>query len=431
MGPMQAEFAARRAAVLAAIEPGVMVVPARREGAYAGVGEPFRQDSDFLYLTGFEEPDAVLVLRSGAEAPYVLFVRPRDPERERWTGPRAGPEGATERYGADRAGVLGDLDAELSRLLENTPRLFYRLGRDRRFDDRVLDALDRARARARQGIYAPGSIEDPAQVLAPLRAVKSAAELERMARAAAITCAAHLHAMRLARAGLGEQDLDALLLREFRAGGARPAYPPIVAAGANATILHYDRNDGPLAAGGLVLIDAGCEYDHYAADVTRTFPVSGRFTAPQAEVYRLVLAAQAAAVGAARPGVTLEAVHAAAVEVLTRGLVEMGLVEGPVTAAVEAGRYKPFYMHRTSHFLGLDVHDAGVYCDASGPRRLEPGMVVTVEPGLYFAPEAAPEPYRGIGVRIEDDVLVTTDDAVVLTSAAPSSLESVEAACAR
>jgi len=428
---MQAEIAARRAAVLAAIRPGVMVLPARREGAYGGVGEPFRQDSDFLYLTGFDEPDAVLVLRSDTDAPFALFVRPRDPERERWSGPRAGPEGVRERYGADWAGTLSEFDAELPRLLENAPRLFYRLGRDRRFDDRVLDALDRVRARARQGIFAPGSIEDPARVLGPMRAVKSPAELERMRRAAAITCAAHGEAMRLARGGGGEQDLDALLVGAFRAGGARPAYPPIVAAGASATVLHYDRNDGRLVDGELVLIDAGCEYEHYAADVTRTFPVAGRFTAHQADVYRLVLAAQAAAVRAVRPGVTLEAVHEAAVEVLTAGLVDLGLVEGPAAAAVQAERYKPFYMHRTSHFLGLDVHDAGIYCDASGPRRLEPGMVITVEPGLYFAPESAPEPFRGIGVRVEDDVLVTCDGAEVLTSAAPSSVESVEAACAR
>ncbi len=431
MGPMQVEIAARRAAVLAAIHPGVMVLPARRESACGGVGEPFRQDSDFLYLTGFEEPDAVLVLRSDADAPFALFVRPRDPERERWSGPRAGPDGVRERHGADWAGTLSELDAELPRLLENTPRLFYRLGRDRRFDDRILDALDRVRARARQGVFAPGSIEDPAQVLGPMRAVKSPAELERMGRAAAITCAAHVQAMRRARAGGGEQDLDALLLAEFRAGGARPAYPPIVAAGANATVLHYERNDGRLVDGELVLIDAGCEYDHYAADVTRTFPVSGRFTAPQADVYRIVLAAQAAAVRAVRPGVTLETVHQAAVEVLTEGLVDLGLVEGPAAAAVREERYRPFYMHRTSHFLGLDVHDAGIYCDASGPRRLERGMVITVEPGLYFPPETAPEPFRGIGVRIEDDVLVTSDGAEVLTSAAPSSVESIEAACTR
>ncbi|MBN2195588.1 MAG: aminopeptidase P N-terminal domain-containing protein [Polyangiaceae bacterium] len=428
---MHGEHAARRAAVLAAIHPGVMVVPARREGAYGGVGEPFRQDSDFWYLTGFDEPDAVLVLRSGAERPCVVFVRPRDPERERWYGPRVGVEGAPDALGVDAAFPLAELEAELPKLLENVSRLFFRLGRDRRLDDRVLEAVDRVRARARQGVFSPHAIVDPGTVLGPLRSIKSAAELAEMERAIAITCAAHRAAMQRARAGVSEAEIEAVLLAEFRAGGARrPAYPPIVAGGKNATILHYDRNDGRFEAGDLVLIDAGCEYMHYAADVTRTFPVCGRFTSAQAEIYELVLAAQGAAVQAVRPGVTLDIVHGAAVEVLTRGLVDLGLVQGPVATAIEEERVKPYYMHRTSHFLGLDVHDAGVYSDAEGPCRLKEGMVITVEPGLYFASSGEAGPFAGIGVRIEDDVLVSSDGALVLTSAAPKSVEAIEAACA-
>lgn len=427
-----AEFAVRRAAVLAAIEPGVLIVAARRETSGGGLGEPFRQDSDFYYLTGFEEPDAVLVLRAGSDAPYVLFVRPRDPLRERWDGLRAGVDGARDVYGADCAFLLAELEAELPRLLEDTPRVFHLLGRDRRFDDRILDAVARVRGRARERICAPHSIVDPAGVLGALRVVKSPFEVAAMQRAADVTCSAHREVMRLARAGMGEQELDAVLLGEFRRGGARrPAYPPIVAAGGNATTLHYDRNDGSLMAGSLVLVDAGCELDHYAADVTRTFPVDGRFTPEQAAVYGVVLAAQEAALGAVRPGVTLDAVHDAAVEVLTRGLVELGMIAGPVTQAIEDGLYKPYYMHRTSHSLGLDVHDAANYHGFGGPLVLAPGMVLTVEPGLYFPPGDPGVRFAGTGVRIEDDVLVTQEGGVLLTAAAPKTLEAVEAACAR
>lgn len=430
---MHGEYARRRERVVEAIHPGVLLAAGGSEGAYGAVAEPFRQDSDFYYLTGFEEPDSVLVLVAGEVSRAVLFVRKRDAERERWDGPRLGVERAAEHLGVDVAYPIEELDQRLPELLENQERLYYRLGGDRRLDERVLAAIQSVRARARKPVWWPTHIIEAAEVLAPLRLVKSPAEVSLLRRAAEISAEAHLAVMGAARAGMYEHELEAVLLQTFRARGARrPAYTPIVGSGPNATTLHYVANDRELCAGELVLVDAGCEYQRYAADITRTFPVAGRFTEPQARVYGLVLQAQEAAIAKARPGVTMDDLHLCVVRTLTEGLVELGLVVGPTGEAVEQERYKPFFMHRTGHYLGLDVHDVGRYSLRGRPRPLGAGNVVTVEPGIYIAPDAnVPEEYRGIGVRIEDDVLVTENGCEVLTAAVPKALRDVEAACQR
>lgn len=425
-----AEFAARRERFLKAMGRGVAVFAATPLALRNNdVEHEFRQDSDLFYLTGFDEPESVLVLTTEhAEHKAVLFVRPRNPERETWDGPRAGVDGAVARYGADAAFPIAELADKLPEYLQDSPRLFYRLGRDRRFDARMLDALDAVRAKARLGHLPPREIVDPATIVHEMRLRKSTSELETMLRAADITARAHARAMEIAAPGRYEYEVEAELLRTFRAHGAeRPAYGSIVGSGANATILHYRKNDRRMEQGDLLLIDAGAEYDYYACDVTRTFPVSGRFSPAQRAIYDVVLAAQAAAIAAVRPGTTLPEVHRQALEVLVDGLVTLGLIQGPVSSALEEERYKPYYMHRTSHWLGMDVHDVGDYFIARKPRELEPGFVLTVEPGLYIAPGSPCDPtWHGIGVRIEDDVLVTSDGPHVLTAAIPKRAEELE-----
>jgi Xaa-Pro aminopeptidase len=319
----------------------------------------------------------------------------------------------------------------LPSLLENSERLFYKLGDDRRLDARVLDAIRTVRTHAKRPVWWPTSIIEPGEVVHPLRLVKSLGEIELLQRAADLSAEGHVAVMRAARPGVGEHELEAILLAAFRAGGARrPAYPPIVGSGLNATVLHYVTNDRTLESGELVLVDAGCEYQHYAADITRTFPVDGRFSEPQARIYDLVLDAQLAAIDRARVGASMDDVHLIAVRVLTEGLVRLGLVSGPVGQAVEEERFKPYYMHRTGHYLGLDVHDVGRYCNLGRPRPLEAGNVITVEPGIYVPADAdVPSEYRGIGVRIEDDVLVTPDGPRTLTSAVAKRREDVERIC--
>jgi Xaa-Pro aminopeptidase len=397
------------------------------------VEHEWRQDSDFHYLSGFDEPDSVLVLRGGSEPRFVLFVRPRDAERETWDGPRAGVEGAVATFGADAAHPIGELAERLPELLGNTESLYYRLGRERANDDVVLRALDGVRRLARRGVACPRSIVDPVVALHEERLVKTPAEIELMQRAARITEAGHREVMSGVRAGMFEYEAEALLRGAFRRGGSeRHAYPPIVGSGPNATILHYRKNDRCMQDGDLLLVDAGSEYDYYASDVTRTFPVSGTFTAPQRAVYQVVLDAQLAAIAAARPGATVDDVHAVACRALTSGLIELGVIEGPLDKAIEEERYKPWYMHRTSHWLGMDVHDVGVYYLAGKPRSLVPGMVLTVEPGLYFGAgdERVRAELRGIGVRIEDDVLVTEGEPRNLTDTIPKQIDAVEQACA-
>lgn len=420
--------------MLEAIHPGALLIFSAPVAIRNNdVEHEYRQDSDFFYLTGFDEPESALLLRSDGDAKTVLFVRPRDPERETWDGPRAGVDGAVRDFGAERSFTVAEFDAKLPELLQGVPRLFYKLGAQEEEDARVLKAIASLRRRTRQAMVYPTSIVEPDGVLHEMRLLKSAAEIELMKRAVEITDAGHRELMRVTRPGMHEFELEALLRRCFRAAGSeRPAYSPIVGSGPNATILHHRRNDRRIEEGDLVLVDAGCEYGYYAADVTRTYPASGRFSEPQRKVYDVVLRAQLAAIAKSAPGSTLEAVHQAALEVITEGLIELGLIAGPLDVALKEQRYKPYYMHRTSHWLGMDVHDVGRYYAGENPRALAPGMVLTVEPGLYVSQNAdvAPE-YRGIGVRIEDDVLIDADGPTVLSAQIPKTIEEVEAACAR
>ncbi|MBV8031719.1 MAG: Xaa-Pro aminopeptidase [Betaproteobacteria bacterium] len=390
---------------------------------------PYRFDSHFYYLTGFPEPEAALVIVAGESPKTLLFCRTRDEEREIWDGFRYGPEAARERFGVDEAHPIDTLDEAMPALLENQPAIFHPVGADPAWDLRVTGWLNAVRARSRAGVSAPERLQDVRALIDAMRLVKDAHELGLMRRAARISAGAHRRAMQVARPGLFEYEIEAELLYEFRRAGAQfPAYSPIVAAGENACVLHYVANDARLASGELLLIDAGCELDGYASDITRTFPIDGRFTAAQREIYELVLAAQLAAIGAVRAGAAWNEPHEAAVRVLAQGLVDLGLVPGPVEQAIEKETYKRFYMHRTGHWLGLDVHDAGEYKRDGKWRTLEPGMVLTVEPGLYLrAADDLPERFRDIGVRIEDDVLVTPAGPEVLSAEAAKSVADIEA----
>ncbi|MDB4987326.1 MAG: Xaa-Pro aminopeptidase [Myxococcaceae bacterium] len=424
-------YAARRKALLDAMGEGVMIIAAPPTFIRNNdVEHEYRQSSDLYYLTGFDEPDSVLLLSTQhREHRAVLFLRPRDPERETWDGPRLGVERARALLGIDAAFTIGEFDGLLPSYLENVKRVHYRIGLDRRFDERFLGAMDVVRMRARRGGEYPTEIVDPAVLIHEMRLTKSADEIGLMRRAAVITREAHLAAMRAALPGRFEYEVEAELLRTFRAHGSeRPAYGSIVGGGPNATILHYRKNDRRLEEGDLLLIDAGAEFGYYASDVTRTFPVSGRFSPAQRAIYDLVLRAQVAAIEQVRPGATIEGVHDKTVEVLVEGLLELGLLSGERQALIDQGEYKKFYMHRTSHWLGMDVHDVGRYHRAGAPRPFEPGFVLTVEPGLYIAANAEVEPaYRGIGVRIEDDILVTPDGFDNLTFDIPKKATELEA----
>ncbi len=426
----KSEFAERRRRFLEAAGSGVAIFASTPIALRNNdVEHEYRQDSDLYYLTGFDEPESVLLLTTEhSEHRVVLFVRPRDKDRETWDGPRAGIDGAKEDFGADAAFPISELEKKLPEYLKDVYRVHYRIGADRAFDPIVLDAIAEVKRKARTGVSAPREIVDPTVILHEMRLRKSAAELEVMAKAAAITAEAHAAAMQLARPGRHEYEVEAEILRVFRKrGAARPAYGSIVGSGPNATILHHRRNDRQMQPGDLLLIDAGAEYGYYACDVTRTFPVSGSFSEPQRALYQVVLDAQKAAIEAVRPGVTVPAVHAAAVEVLTQGLCDLGIVEGPASKAVETESYKPYYMHRTSHWLGMDVHDVGDYHVQRRPRLLEAGFVLTVEPGLYIAAGSPCDPkWHGIGIRIEDDVLVTETGHRVLTEAIPKSVADLE-----
>jgi Xaa-Pro aminopeptidase len=413
-------FSRRRERVMAQTGPrAVVLLPGAQLAPRNGDSHfRFRQDSDFYYLTGFEEPDAFAVLAAGK---FTLFVRPRDPEREVWDGRRAGVEGAIRDYGAHEAFPITELETRLPGMLADCDELYYALGRDAARDTRVTAFIERARAMERRGAHPPRRIADPRDLLGELRLVKEEAELAVLRRAAEVTAIGHEAAMGLARAGVWEYEIEAAIEYAFRRHGARgPGYTTIVGAGPNGCILHYIENTSQLADGQLLLVDAGAEYDCYTADVTRTVPVGGKWTSGARKVYDAVLASQEAALAAVRPGATLDDIHARALEVLVAHLHEWKLCEEP-KEAIEKGSYRRFYMHRTSHWLGLDVHDAGSYRQSGEPRRLEPGYVLTVEPGLYFPPDAAdvPEELRGIGVRIEDDVLVTPTGGDVLTKMIP------------
>ena len=394
----------------------------------------YRQDSDFQYLTGFNEPEAVAVLAPGrAQAEYILFVRERNPERETWDGRRAGPSGAKRDFGADDAFPITDMDDILPGLLENRARVFYTMGAYPDFDQRVVGWVNGLRTQARNGRHPPQEFVALDHVLHDMRLFKSRAEIEHMRTAAQIAARAHQRAMRFCRPGATEYQVMAELVHEFRRHNADTAYPPIVGGGANSCILHYRDNDQPLVSGELLLIDAGCEFECYASDITRTLPVNGRFTSAQRAVYEVVLEANRAAIAKVRPGNHWNEPHEAAVRVITQGLVKLGLLKGRVPALIRSGAYRRYFMHRTGHWLGLDVHDVGDYKVGDEWRVFEPGMALTVEPGIYLPAGArgVPKRFRNIGIRIEDDVIVTKKGAEVLTARAPKDADQIEALMAR
>ncbi|MEC9070895.1 MAG: aminopeptidase P N-terminal domain-containing protein, partial [Myxococcota bacterium] len=387
--------------------------------------------SDLYYLTGFTEPESlVFLVKSETEQRFEMVVRPRDPERETWDGRRAGVAGAMERFGADAAHPTPELTEALKKVTEGHDVLLYALGEHPQMDENILTLMKTYRAATRRGISGPTVIQDPGAIVHEMRLLKDTLGKERMQTACDISVEAHNAAMRATSPGMTERQIQAVLEGTFRImGSARNGYPCIVAGGENATILHYNENDQVLEDGGLLLIDAGAEYDYYSADITRTFPINGRFSPAQREVYEVVLRAQLASVDAVRVGNTFHDIHDISVRVLTEGLVELGLIEGDVDTLIKDGGYQRYYMHKTGHWLGMDVHDVGAYFQGGESRPLAPGMVLTVEPGLYIAPddETAPERFRGIGIRIEDDVMVTDGDPAVLTAGCPKSVEEIEA----
>jgi Xaa-Pro aminopeptidase len=430
-----AEYARRRRQLMRlAGDDAILVLPAAPERVRShDTHHGYRQDSDFAYLSGFGEPDAVLVLVPGRRhGEVLLFCRERDPEREAWDGPRVGPEGAVAALGVDDAFPIADLDEILPGLLEGRSRVYYHFGRDKEFDLKLIGWVNSVRARMRQGAEPPHEFLELGHLLHELRLFKSRDELRLMRRSAEIAARAQLAAMRATRAGGHEFEVEAALWQEWRRHDAVPAYEPIVGAGGNGCILHYRANNGPLRDGDLLLCDAGAEYRWYASDITRTWPVNGRYSKAQRELYSIVLEAQAAALEQARPGKPWIAGHEAAVEVLTEGLLALGLLKGGKRRCIEKGDYRRFYMHKTGHWIGLDVHDVGDYRLAGDWRELEPGMCFTIEPGLYVALGAGdvPEKYRGIGIRIEDDVHITAAGCEVLTAGVPKAIDEVEAVLA-
>lgn len=433
----QQEYAQRREQLMARIGKGTAVFrSAPMAVMHNDVEYNFRQDSDFYYLTGFNEPQAVAVLAPHHEEhKFVLFVRPKDPERETWTGYRVGVEAAKERFGADEVYPIAELDEKLPQYLEKADRIYYRMGRDRSFNDTILKHWQRLMWSYPKRGTGPIAIEDPAPTLHSLRQIKSSVELELMRTAAAISVDAHNRAREFAQPGRYEYQVQAEMEHTFRLrGGMGPAYPSIVASGANACVLHYTENVRQMQDGELLLIDAGCAYDYYNADITRTFPVGGKFTPEQKTLYEIVLKAQLEAIAQVHPGNPYSQIHDTAVRVIVEGLMDLGLLQGDIEEILKEEKYKPFYMHRTGHWLGLDVHDVGVYQHGETPHNLEPGQVLTVEPGIYIAPDIKPvegqpevDPrWRGIGIRIEDDVLVTSSGHEVLTAGVPKAIDEIE-----
>jgi len=419
----------RRSHLLLQMQRGIAVIPTAPETLRNGDAHyPFRFDSHFHYLTGFDEPEAVLVLLSGEKPQSILFCREKDMEREIWDGFRYGPEGACKLVGFDAAYPIAQLDDKLTELMGNQPALFHPLGAHAIWDDRILALRTRVQGQARSGITAPNEIHDVRMLLDEMRLIKDSTELATMRRAATISAAAQVRAMRATRPGKMEYEIEAELLHEFRHSGAHgPAYTSIVAGGANACVLHYISNNTVLKDGDLLLIDAACELDGYAADITRTFPVNGKFSAAQKDVYEIVLAAQAAAIATARPGSHWNQPHDDALRVLAQGMVDLKLCSGSVDGVIQSGDYKRFYMHRTGHWLGMDVHDVGNYKLEGDWRDLLPGMALTVEPGMYIRPaDNVPEALWNIGIRIEDDIVITADGCEVLTHAVPKSVHAIE-----
>ncbi len=427
------EFARRRKRLMQAmgrdsiaILPSSPVRPRNRD-----VEHPYRPDSDFFYLTGFPEQEAVAVLVPGRDhSEYILFCRENDPEMETWNGRRAGLDGAMEQYGADDAFPITDIDEILPGLLENRERVYYAMGCNPDFDRQVMEWINLLRKKSRAGVHTPGEFIALDHLLHDMRLYKSAAEVRTMRKAAQISAKAHKRAMRVSQPGVMEYQLESEILHECMQHGARfQAYPSIVGGGANGCILHYTENESPLKDGDLVLIDAGCELDCYASDITRTFPVNGRFSKAQRDLYELVLEANYAAIEQVKPENHWNRPHEAALKVLTKGLVKLGLLKGRVDTLIKNEAYRRFFMHRTGHWLGMDVHDVGDYKVGEEWRVLEPGMVLTIEPGLYVAPgsKGIAKKWWGIGIRIEDDVLVTQDGYEVLSKDVPKEPDEIEA----
>lgn len=427
-----AEFARRRRQLARLMgRDSIAIVPAAPvRQRNSDVEHPYRQDSDFHYLTGFGEPEAVAVLVPGrAAAEYILFLRDRDPLRETWDGRRAGPAGAVEKYAADDAFPIADLDEILPGLMENRERVFYAMGTHPEFDQRVLGWLQTLRGQARHGRHPPQEMVALDHVLHDMRLYKSRVETGLMRESARIGAAAQLRAMRHTRPGRYEFEIAAELMHEYGRHNATASYQPICGSGANSCILHYHENDARLADGDLLLVDAGAEYQYYASDITRTWPVNGRFSPAQREVYEVVLEAQRAAFAATKPGNHWNQAHEAAVLAITRGLVSLGLLKGRVPKLIKDGAYQRFFMHRTGHWLGMDVHDVGDYKVGDAWRELEPGMVMTVEPGIYIpaGSRGIPRRFWNIGIRIEDDVMVTGSGCDILTGDVPSAPDKIEA----
>ncbi|MBI5450101.1 MAG: Xaa-Pro aminopeptidase [Gammaproteobacteria bacterium] len=426
------EYAGRRRRLMQVMGPGsVAILPAapllhrNRDVEY-----PYRQHSDFSYLSGFPEPEAVIVLVPGRRrAEFLLFCRPRDPAKEQWTGPRIGPEGACRLYGADAAYPIDAVDDVLPRLLEGRDKVFYTMGSDIEFDQRLTGWVKQVRDQARSGVHAPVEFVSLDHHLHDMRLYKSRHEIVLMRRAAQISALGHRRAMQQCRPGVMEYQIEGEILHEFMQHGCRsPAYPTIAGGGANACVLHYTDNNRSLRDGELLLVDAGAEYRGYAGDITRTYPVNGRFSPEQRALYELVLAAQLTAIRQVRPGKHWNDPHHAAVRTLTKGLVELGLLKGTVATLIKKEAYRRFYMHRTGHWLGMDVHDVGEYKVGNAWRLLEPGMVLTVEPGLYVTPQrGVAKKWWNIGIRIEDDVLVTRDGCEILSRDVPKSVADIEA----
>jgi Xaa-Pro aminopeptidase len=425
------EFSVRRHRLMQKMEEGVAIIPTspelirNRDSHY-----PFRFDSYFYYLTAFKEPESVLFIIAGAQPKTVLFCRDKDMEREIWDGFRYGPAAAVNDFGIDEAYSINQLDEIAPKLIANQAKIFYSLGEDSSWDGRVTAWLNQLRSQARTGLSAPDEIVDVRKHLDEMRLYKSAYEIETMRQSANIAAAAHQRAMQFTKPDMMEYQVEAEFLHEFyRSGAQAPAYNSIVAGGANACTLHYNANNTKLHDGDLLLIDAGCELDGYASDITRTFPINGKFSVAQKDLYELVLASQAAAIAKVSPSNHWNSPHEAALDVLIRGFIDFGLCKGSAEEVLETGSYRQFYMHRTGHWLGLDVHDAGEYKDKHGSwKMLAPGMALTVEPGCYVRPaENVPEHFWNIGIRIEDDVVVTDHGCEVITHAAPKAVDEIEA----
>ena len=426
------EFSKRRRQLMRMMgKGGISILPAAvAKIRNRDVDYPYRQDSDFYYLTGFAEPESVAVLVPGrAEGEFLMFVRDKDPEREVWDGPRAGLNEAVTEYGADDSFPITDIDDILPGIIESCERVYYSMGTRPDFDGRLMNWVNTLRAQGRTGTHTPDEFIALDHLLHDLRLYKSRAEISAMRRAAKIAVAAHKRAMSVCEPGKHEYEIEAEFAFEFRRNGVHPSYQPIVGSGANACVLHYNDNNDRLEDGDLLLVDAGCEFDYYASDVTRTYPINGRFNEEQRAIYDIVLEAQDAALECVVPGSMWHEPHDAAVRAIARGLKRLGLIQGTLANLISDGAYRKFFMHRTGHWLGMDVHDVGDYKVSDQWRVLEPGMVLTVEPGIYIGENQSKlaKRWRGIGVRIEDDVLVTRDGHEVLTKDLPREPDQVEA----